>query len=49
MWPTRYWAATEAHNSIFDLIMFTPGGIGMAKGKLVGGKSVLTSSDKHDI
>ena len=35
--------------SIFDLIIFLPGGLGMASGKSVGGESVLTILDKCDI
>jgi hypothetical protein len=35
--------------SIFDLIIFTPGGLGTASEKSVGGESILTILDKCDI
>ena len=44
MWPTRGWTATAAQYSIFDLIIFTPGGLETARGESVGGKSILTIS-----
>jgi hypothetical protein len=34
---------------IFDLIIFTPGRLGTASGKSVGGESVLAILDKCDI
>ncbi len=34
---------------IFDLIIFTPGGLGTASGKSVGRESILTFLDKCDI
>ncbi len=34
---------------VFDLIILMLGGLGTARGKLVGGKSVLTSLDKSNI
>jgi hypothetical protein len=38
-----------ARYSIFDLIIFTPGGLGMASEKSVGGESVSTILDKCDV
>jgi hypothetical protein len=38
-----------ARYSIFDLIIFTPGGLGTASEKSVGGESVPTILDKCDV
>jgi hypothetical protein len=38
-----------ARYSIFDLIIFTPGGLGTASEKSVGGEIVLTILDKCDV
>ena len=40
---------TSVQGVIFDLIIFTPGGLGTASGKSVGGESVLFILDKCDI
>ena len=42
-------AAAAAGYSIFDSIIFKPGGIGMASEKSVGGERVLAILDKCDI
>ena len=39
----------QAQYSIFDLIIFLPGGLRTASGKSVGGESVLTILDNCDI
>ena len=49
MWWKRCWAAATAQYLIFYLIIFTPGGLGTARGKSVGEESILTSLDKSDI